>query len=138
MNITRDVIVDLLPVYASGEASADTRKLVDEYLLSDPALAREAAELSRPPALSAGPPLLSADLELRALLRTRRVLKLRGALLGAGIFFTLLPLSFVAGDGKVRWAWSSNPAGAAGAVAVAVLAWVAYALTRKRLRTTGL
>jgi hypothetical protein len=137
MKVTRDVVADLLPLYLSGEASADSKRLVDEYLLSDPTLAREVAQLSDP-LLVVPPPRLAPDVELRAFLRTRRVLKLRAALLGAAIFFTLLPIAFVAGDGKVRWAWSSAPQAAAVLAAVAALIWTGYALTRRRLRLTGL
>lgn len=36
----RDVIVDLLPVYLAGEASAETRKLVEGRIASDRELAR--------------------------------------------------------------------------------------------------
>jgi hypothetical protein len=39
MEATHDVIVDLLPVYFSGEASAATRALVDDYFARDPAFA---------------------------------------------------------------------------------------------------
>src|SRR4029077_7540453 len=39
MNITRDVINDLWPVYAAGEASADTRLLVEEFLRQNPEVA---------------------------------------------------------------------------------------------------
>jgi hypothetical protein len=138
MNVTRDIVADLLPLYLSGEASADTKKLVDEYLLSDPTLAREAAALSDSLALAARPPSLPPDLQLRAFVRTRKLLRLRGGLMGAGIFFTLLPFSFVAGDGDVRWAWSGAPQVAAGLAAVAALVWTSYALTRRRLRSTGL
>jgi anti-sigma factor RsiW len=138
MKVTKDVVVDLLPLYVSGEASSDTRKLVEDYLRSDPALAQEVAELSRSPALASEPPLLVPDLQLRTLMRTRRALKLRGALLGSGIFFTLLPCSFVAGDGHLRWAWTTNPAGSAVSAALAALAWAAYAVTRRSLRATGL
>ena len=35
VNVTREVILDLLPVYLAGEASADTRQLVDEYMRQD-------------------------------------------------------------------------------------------------------
>jgi hypothetical protein len=38
--ITRDVVTDLWPVYESGEASADTRALIEEFLASDPEFAR--------------------------------------------------------------------------------------------------
>ena len=42
MNITRNIINDLLPIYFSGEGSEDTRNLVDEYFRQDPAFEREA------------------------------------------------------------------------------------------------
>jgi hypothetical protein len=35
MNVTREVITDLWPVYAADEASADTRALVIEFLKQD-------------------------------------------------------------------------------------------------------
>jgi anti-sigma factor RsiW len=44
VDLHRDVIVDLLPVYLSGEASAETRRLVESHLAADPDLARLAAE----------------------------------------------------------------------------------------------
>ena len=40
MAVTRDVILDLLPLYLSDEASPDTRSLVEEHLESDRDLAR--------------------------------------------------------------------------------------------------
>ena len=40
MNVTREVILDLLPVYLSGEASPDTRSLIEEYMKQDPELAQ--------------------------------------------------------------------------------------------------
>ena len=39
MEITRQVILDLLPLYLANEASADTRALIEEYLETDPELA---------------------------------------------------------------------------------------------------
>lgn len=47
MKITRDVILDLLPLYLADEASADTRALVAEFLEQDP----ELAEIARSSAL---------------------------------------------------------------------------------------
>jgi anti-sigma factor RsiW len=38
MKITRDIVLDLLPLYLAGEASADTRALVEEYVQTDPEL----------------------------------------------------------------------------------------------------
>ena len=44
MAVTRDVILDLLPLYLSEEASSDSRALVREHLDKDPELARLAQE----------------------------------------------------------------------------------------------
>ena len=53
MNVTKDVILDLLPLYYSDEASPDTRILVERHLADDPGLARLAEEgrvrLTAPP-----------------------------------------------------------------------------------------
>jgi len=42
MKVTRKVILDLLPLYLAGEASADTQALIDQYLETDPELAEMA------------------------------------------------------------------------------------------------
>ena len=39
MNISRDVVKDLIPVYLAGDASSDTQALVESYLKTDPELA---------------------------------------------------------------------------------------------------
>ncbi len=49
MSISRDVILDLLPVYLAGEAREDTRALVEEYLQSDKELAKMVAESNKTP-----------------------------------------------------------------------------------------
>jgi anti-sigma factor RsiW len=40
MNVNRNVVTDLLPIYLSGEAHEDTRSLVEEYLANDSEFAR--------------------------------------------------------------------------------------------------
>jgi anti-sigma factor RsiW len=44
MAVTRDVILDLLPLYLSDEASPDSQVLVKEHLDSDPELAQLATK----------------------------------------------------------------------------------------------
>ena len=44
MTVPREVILDLLPLYLSEEASPETRELVKEYLDNDPDLARLAIQ----------------------------------------------------------------------------------------------
>jgi anti-sigma factor RsiW len=43
MKVTRDVIYDLLPAYFAGDASDDTRALVEAYFETDPEFGRMAA-----------------------------------------------------------------------------------------------
>jgi hypothetical protein len=44
MEITRDVILDLLPLYLADEVSAETRDLVEKFLETDPQLAKLAKQ----------------------------------------------------------------------------------------------
>ena len=85
MNVTRDVIKDLLPLYAAGEASADTRALVGSFLSGDPELLRLAE------ALKAGEvapePALPQEAGREALRRTRRLLRRRSWLLGRNLLY---------------------------------------------------
>jgi hypothetical protein len=46
MEITSDIIQDLLPLYISKEASPDTVKLVEDYLRTDPKLEKMAKEMA--------------------------------------------------------------------------------------------
>jgi hypothetical protein len=82
MKPTRDVILDLWPLYESGEASADTRALVEQHLREDPELARLLREAGGTGVLRPGPQALPQDAEMETLVRARRLVDCRrGALL---------------------------------------------------------
>ena len=55
MRVTHEVVSDLWPLYASGEASADTRTLVDEHLRGHPDFARRLEAPVELPAVSVLP-----------------------------------------------------------------------------------
>ena len=63
MNITRDVILDLWSTYEAGEASPDTKALVEGYLRQDLELARILRE--RPPGTKHLAVELPPDLQAR-------------------------------------------------------------------------
>ena len=44
MKITRNVILDLLPLYLEGDASPDTQALIEQFLDTDPELAELAKQ----------------------------------------------------------------------------------------------
>jgi hypothetical protein len=137
MNVTRDVILDLLPLYLAGEVSADTRSLVKTYLDQDPDLARMATRGLDEVVVTPPPAPLSKDLELQTLERTKTMLKLRSLLMGVAIFFTTAPLAGYQ-VGRHRWSMISDlPAGAIACGVVAVGAWLAYAGLQRKLRSTG-
>lgn len=66
--VPRNVILDLLPAYIAGEASDESRALVEEYAQSDPQVARliRAGALEPGSAPQVQPP---EDLEAKALKR---------------------------------------------------------------------
>ena len=85
--VTRDVIVDLWPLYASGEASQDTRGLVEAFLREDPEFARELRQDAREPLTGHDIPSLTPDHELRTLAQIkRRLIGPRWLLLLAMVF----------------------------------------------------
>ena len=139
MNVTREIVKDLLPLYVAGEASPDSGRLVEEFLRGDPELARLAEALrAGAPAPSAGPPV--GVLSGRAALeRTKTLLRRRTWLLALALFFTGLPLSFVAGEEGIRFLLVRDaPAVASASWAAALALWVAYGITALRLRVSGL
>ncbi len=66
MDIPRNVILDLLPLYIADEASPETRVLVAEYLESDPELARIADKLSGDELLDEVPIPITKEHEMEA------------------------------------------------------------------------
>jgi hypothetical protein len=66
MEISRNVIIDLLPLYIADEASPETRALVDMYLESDPELANIAQKLSNSEVLKDVPIPITKEHEMEA------------------------------------------------------------------------
>jgi hypothetical protein len=122
MTVTRDVITDLWPVYAAGEASADTRALVEAFLRQDPGFARLLREggtedLRR---LDAGRP--APDREARALWRTRRLLHGWDWLLFVAIFFSCSAFGRIVADTS----WDVSPVNFIITASIAAAFWVAF------------
>lgn len=137
MNVTREVIHDLYPLYREGEASEDTRRLVEDFLSADPDFARHLAhgEETGLPEPDGGAP--EPDAEMATLALAKRLVNLRSVIMGLAIFLTLLPLS-VHGDGdSVEWVFLGTPRLVAPMLIAGAGLWVAYAVVNRRLRKTG-
>jgi anti-sigma factor RsiW len=136
MKITRDVVQDLLTVYLSGEATADTRALVEEWLKTDADLAIQVDEARRAdlPPVSAPAP----SVEQRALARTKRGLRLRAITLGVAIYVSTLPLTVTFNrhgfQGLMIQDWWERIL----LVAIAACVWVVYFRMSRGLRRSGL
>ena len=139
MNVTREIVKDLLPLYVSGEASPDTRALVEAFLREDPELLRLADALRAEELAPTREPSASPGAGRAALERTKTLLRRRTWLMALALFFTGLPLSFVFGDSGLRFLLIRDaPALGSVSLAVAAALWIAFGITARRLRVSGL
>jgi hypothetical protein len=90
MEITRNVILDLMPLYMANEVSADTRALIEKYLETDPGLAK-IAEQSAAMELSEDIPIpLTEEDKMEAYREAKRLLLRRTVIWAALAAFGLL------------------------------------------------
>ena len=140
MTITRDVVLDLLPLYAAGEASADSRAAVDAFAAKDATVAALLRALQEAPPLGAAaeaaePP---AGLERTALNRTRAMIRRRAWIFGLALAFTLLPLTFAFSGGRITYVMlREQPQSALFWISAGFLWWRHVRLTRE-LKSVGL
>ena len=78
MKLEREVIIDLLPAYFSGEASTATRRLVEEFFRENPDFEKSARSAAGPlESLKVSPGMLNPEREKLALERARLVTETR-------------------------------------------------------------
>ena len=128
MSITRPVILDLWPAYASGEASAETRTLVEEFLRTDPEFA---LALRENPFSGIAPPPLPADVEINAFARARRRLRGFPWLLQLAMLFSASAFARIVSDTS----WDVSPRNFIITAAIAICFWIAFFVTLWRMRT---
>ena len=136
MEVTREVIIDLLPVYLAGDASAPTRQLVEEFLANNPELAK-VVRLSGSPrlahAIPSPPDRQKVDLD-----RVRQLIRRKTWYLASAVFFTLVVFSLEwTADGLRFLMWGQKPLGLV-YLMLALVCWAGYFVARKRLRVSGL
>jgi anti-sigma factor RsiW len=138
MNITREIVKDLLPLYVAGEASEESRAAVEEWLNTDPELARVVVELrgdfAPPPATG-----MSRTSGHAALAVTKTLLRRRSWLLALALLFTGVPMSFAWDSGGLRFFMLRDaPLMSSISLEMAVVLWIAFGVVTRRLRVTGL
>ena len=97
MEITRDVILDLLPLYMAGEASDDSRALIERYLESDPAPAKIAEQSAAIDLVEDIPVPLTTEDQMEAYKEAKQQMFWRILALAIVISFALLAFLAFAG-----------------------------------------
>jgi hypothetical protein len=95
MQVTRDVIEDLMPLYLANEASADTRALVDHYLKTDPELAAMASDPDITELPKDIPVSLTKEDKMEAYKEAKRLMFLRTVILSVVISGSLIAIILI-------------------------------------------
>ena len=122
MNITREVITDLWPIYATGEASADSAKLVEEFLAKDHELAAALKDNAADQLVASRVPRLSPNIEARALNRTKRILNPFNWLFFFAVLFTCFAFGRIISDTS----WDVSPRNFILTAVIALCFWIAF------------
>lgn len=135
MKITRDIVSDLWPLCISGEASPDSRALVDEFLAQDREFAAQLRENESEPILRPVAVTLPPSLEARSLTRIRKALQGRSKLRLLAAAFTGLAIVRVIEDAP--WNVVSAQRCIFTALAAVVLWVTCYLIDRRRRSAVG-
>jgi anti-sigma factor RsiW len=90
MGITRNVILDLLPLYLDDEVSTDTRALIEKYLETDSELATAAQRLAKAKLPGDIPVPLTKEDEMEAYKEAKRLMFLRTVVIAITVSFVFL------------------------------------------------
>lgn len=132
MNISKDIINDLLPLYFSEDCSTDTKQLVEEYLKSNPDFEKHVKWLNENPIPKNIPQPLQITDELKSLLKTRRLLKARGIFIGFAIFFSLVPFTFISYDEHNFFMLVDAPLSALLFAICSIPLWIGYFIVKRK------
>ena len=132
MKVEREVIIDLLPAYFSGEASAPTRALVEDYFREHPDFEKTARSANGPlEELKVPISALDAAHEKLVFERARQVRETSSSYLWMAILFTLMLFMFRIHDHKIVWIlWEKSVQSGITFAAVAAFLWVLFFNTR--------
>lgn len=136
MKISRDVIIDLLPLYLAGEASEDTRQLVEQFLADDPALAKLAEQAKVDKWNGEIPVPLHKEDEMKSFEKTKFLLFQQKLFLALSVGTTLLFIAFRFDENGVEWLWANSPQFGWAVFTVAVVFWMAFLNVNWQLNRT--
>lgn len=126
MKVSRDVILDLLPVYLANEASEDTRVLVEQFLADDPTLAKLVERSNQNPWDGEIPIPLNKEHEMKSFEKTKQLLFQQKLFLALAVASTLMLAAFRFDSEGVEWLWINSPEIAWALVIIAAIFWTAF------------
>jgi hypothetical protein len=136
MTLPPAIMNDLLTVYLAGEASPETKRLIEEYASSHPEFT---AKLMGAAAFSLPVSSTQPDVHLQALKQARQFVTLRSIFLGSAIFFTLVPFIQVFRNGHLYFSLMRDaPPLAIAAASIAGASWIACYVMHRGIRRAGL
>jgi len=144
MTVSREIILDLLPLYAAGEASPETCILVEEYLKRDAELRNQLDRdgMENLAAISVSATALPVDLELRSFRRTRHLLRWQRRVYGLAFALSIASLGGVGyiqqGQPVFHFFFHYYPQVFVPCISLAVCCWINYFVLSWRLRSIGL
>lgn len=127
MKVTRNVILDLLPLYLAGEASQDSRELVESWLAEDSQLARMAQRAQEMDISEDIDIPLKEEDEMKAFKRAKRLMIQHNLFLAIAVAFTFM---FAIG---VTVLLDENPLGPLVFFILAAASWSMYFLVNRRM-----
>jgi hypothetical protein len=130
MKVTRNVISDLWPAYAAGEASDDTRALVDGFLQQDAEFAAALKAHGIEQLLQQDAPRLPPDHEARALQRTKRLVHGWDWTFFLAMLFSCFAFGRIVADTS----WDVSPAAFIITASIAAALWVSFFIRLTRIR----
>jgi ferric-dicitrate binding protein FerR (iron transport regulator) len=131
MNVTKEVITDLFPLYVANECSKDSRALIEDYLRNNPNQAEELKRIMNMSVPSGGARLAGSE-EVRTLREARRRVRRQSWVMGLAIFFSLLPFSFLVTSERIYWLFRESPGTAVVYAAIGGGCWGLYFVMRSR------
>jgi hypothetical protein len=133
MKLEKDVIIDLLPAYFSGEASAATCALVEQYFRENPDFEKVAR--AHGSTLDSLAPALSTrhdNEEKAALEKTRRLLQTRAAFFWLALLYSFIPFVFRIHNHKIVWlTFEHSRIVGVLFIVLSVIFWAGYFLLRR-------
>lgn len=134
MTVTKNVIRDLMPLYVAGEASADSRKLVEQFLRENPGETPLTDAPDRLPEVA-----VPERLEMASLDQTRHLYHRRTTALAWAFAASFAVFSFRFGDKGTNWiVFRDFPEVSWALLAVASVIWLAFFALERRWASTGL